>query len=86
LLRAEGYQVIEAQWGENALQQLARAEEVHVVLTDIAMPGGMTGVELAENILAAQPSRELCSRVRSGGRNGGSRPRFQRTQRTEPDS
>ena len=38
----------------------------------------------AQDIVAE--SRELCSKARSGGRNGGSRPRFQRTQQTEPDS
>jgi DNA-binding NtrC family response regulator len=56
MLRDEGYMVIEARSAEHALEQLAEAREVQVVLADIAMPGGMSGLELAEKVEAA----ELC--------------------------
>lgn len=59
MLSDEGYQVIEAGSGEQALERLAEAGQVHIVLTDIAMPGGINGVELAEKVLAADPSRRV---------------------------
>jgi DNA-binding NtrC family response regulator len=57
MLRDEGYKVIEARSGEHALERLAEAGEaqVQVVLTDIAMPGGMSGLELAEKVSATEP-------------------------------
>jgi DNA-binding NtrC family response regulator len=55
MLRDEGFTVIEAQSAEQALKQLAAAGEVQIVLADIAMPGGMNGVELAEKIQAVDP-------------------------------
>ena len=59
MLRDEGYRVIEAQSGEQALERLADAGEVQLVLADIVMPGGMQGVELAEKVLAAEPWRRV---------------------------
>jgi DNA-binding NtrC family response regulator len=59
MLRDEGYVVIEARSGEHALEQLVNAGEVQVVLADIVMPGGMTGVELAEKVEAAEPWRRV---------------------------
>jgi DNA-binding NtrC family response regulator len=59
MLRDEGYEVIEAQSAEHALQQLAEAGEVQVVLADIAMPGGMNGVELGEKVQEAEPWRRV---------------------------
>ena len=59
MLRDEGYDVIEARSGEQALELLAGAEQVQIVLADIAMPGGMNGVELAEKVLAAAPSCQI---------------------------
>ncbi|HET6836696.1 MAG TPA: response regulator [Gemmatimonadales bacterium] len=59
MLRDEGYDVLEARSGEQALEQLAGAEQVQIVLTDIAMPGGMNGVELAEKVLAEAPWRRI---------------------------
>ena len=59
MLSDEGYQVVEAQSGEQALERLADAGQVQIVLADIAMPGGMNGVELAEKVLAANPSSRV---------------------------
>jgi DNA-binding NtrC family response regulator len=59
MLRDEGYNVIEARSGEQALERLADATEVQVVLTDLAMPGGLHGLELAERALAAAPWRRV---------------------------
>ena len=59
ILSDEGYQVIEARSAEQALERLADAGEVQIVLADIVMPGGMNGVELAEKVLAAAPWRRV---------------------------
>ncbi len=54
-LRSLGYQVIEADNGSNALASLAEHPEIVMIFTDIVMPGGMNGNELAEAALAARP-------------------------------
>lgn len=59
MLRDEGYRVVEAQSGEQALDRLADADDVHVVLTDIAMPGGIDGLELARKVTALWPWRRV---------------------------
>lgn len=59
MLREEGYRVLEAGSAEHALEQLAQAAEVQVVLADIAMPGGMNGAELAEKVHEAEPWRRV---------------------------
>ncbi len=51
LLRREGYEVVEAGNGEQALQ--SPSEEVELLVTDFSMPG-MTGVELAEKLRPAK--------------------------------
>jgi response regulator RpfG family c-di-GMP phosphodiesterase len=55
ILRNEGYRVIEAQSGEQALERLAGTKDVQVVLTDVAMPGGIDGLELARQVTALSP-------------------------------
>jgi DNA-binding NtrC family response regulator len=59
MLRDEGYNVIEARSAEQALERLADATEVQVVLTDLAMPGGLHGLELAKMTVAAAPWRRV---------------------------
>jgi PAS domain S-box-containing protein len=49
-----GYVVIEADSAEAALGQLATAR-VSVLFTDVVMPGGMNGFELAQRARTAQP-------------------------------
>jgi CheY-like chemotaxis protein len=46
-LRALGYRVIEAHHGAQALQILSSGQAVHLLFTDVVMPG-MSGRELAE--------------------------------------
>src|SRR5687767_1424558 len=54
-LRSEGYTVLEAGYGMEALD-VARAsiEPIHLVLSDIRMPG-MLGTELAQRMMAEHP-------------------------------
>ena len=59
MLRDEGYHVIEAPSGEQALERLAGTQDVQIVLTDIVMPGGMGGLELARKVTALSPWRRV---------------------------
>jgi CheY-like chemotaxis protein len=59
MLRDEGYNVIEAHSAEQALERLAETRGVRLILTDIAMPGGMDGLELAERVLEGAPWRRV---------------------------
>ncbi len=58
-LRSLGYQVFEAENGGAALAELAELPEVALLFTDMVMPGGMTGLELAEAALAIKPSLKI---------------------------
>ena len=53
-LRSLGYDVIEADNGAAALRELATHPKIAMLFTDVVMPGGMNGDELAEAALAAK--------------------------------
>jgi len=64
-LRAFGYTVHEANHGREALALWSRlGGRVDLLLTDMVMPGGMTGLELVQNLRALRP--ELLAIVTSG--------------------
>jgi two-component system cell cycle sensor histidine kinase/response regulator CckA len=74
-LRADGYQVIAASGGPEALLASERHPgPIHIVLTDIAMPD-MTGFSLAERLGRARPELSVLYMsgyaVSSGRRAGG---------------
>lgn len=54
-LRSLGYAVHEATNGPQALQVIDTLPSLDVLLTDMVMPGGMSGVELARAALAQRP-------------------------------
>ncbi len=56
LLSELGYRVIEADNGANALAVLAQTKHVDLLFSDIIMPGGMNGVELARRAQANEPN------------------------------
>jgi PAS domain S-box-containing protein len=58
-LRDAGYSVIEAEAGAQALQLLAEHPEVSLVFTDMVMPGGMNGGDLAEHVRALRPDVKM---------------------------
>jgi PAS domain S-box-containing protein len=58
-LRTLGYSVLEAASGPAALTELTAAPAVALLFTDMMMPGGMTGVELAEKALAMRPGLKI---------------------------
>jgi PAS domain S-box-containing protein len=55
VLGMSGYAVLSASSGEQALQVLAGDAHVDLLFTDVIMPGGMTGLELAEQVRTAYP-------------------------------
>ena len=50
-----GYSVMESQDGPSALDIIRRDETIDLLFTDIVMPGGMTGVELAREARKLRP-------------------------------
>jgi CheY-like chemotaxis protein len=54
-LAALGFTPLEAQSGEAALEVLASDACVDVLLTDVMMPGGVNGRELAQEAIALRP-------------------------------
>jgi PAS domain S-box-containing protein len=57
VLEQAGYDVVEASNGEEAIT-LAAAREVHLLLTDLTMPG-LTGREVADRLRASQPELKV---------------------------
>jgi two-component system, cell cycle sensor histidine kinase and response regulator CckA len=56
VLRSKGYDVLPAASGTQALAHWSqRKEDIAVMITDMIMPGGMLGRELAERLLADAP-------------------------------
>ncbi len=55
LLAARGYRVSIAENGPEALAMLGSGIEVDLLFTDVIMPGGMTGPQLAEQAVALRP-------------------------------
>jgi len=54
-----GYQVIEAESGPDALQVLNNGAEPDVLFTDIVMPGGLNGWELAQQAKVLRPKMRV---------------------------
>ena len=51
-----GYQIVEAQNAKEALEVLGAGTQVDVLLTDVVMPGGMTGIELVAQVRHSHPA------------------------------
>lgn len=59
LLSSMGYQVIPAASGLDAMQVLAERDDIDLLFTDMVMPGGMTGAELADQALRVRPQLKV---------------------------
>jgi len=60
VLEASGYQIWEASTGLEALEiWKTNASQFDLLLTDIIMPGGLNGWELAERLSEEQPSHKV---------------------------
>ena len=55
LLSSLGYKVLHADSGREALKLITEHDDIALLFTDIVMPGGMTGAELAKRALASEP-------------------------------
>jgi CheY-like chemotaxis protein len=58
LLESWGYRVFEAHRPEDALQIFSQEPDIHLLLTDVYMPG-MNGPELAHRMLASKPDLRI---------------------------
>jgi CheY-like chemotaxis protein len=58
-LKELGYRVIVARNGREALQILRQPDEIQLLFTDIVMPGGMFGPELARQALRLRPDLKV---------------------------
>ena len=54
-----GYEVIEAASADEALRVLEDADEVHLLFTDIRMPGRMDGLQLADEVHRRWPNIKI---------------------------
>jgi PAS domain S-box-containing protein len=60
VLQSKGYRVIEAANGIEALGEWARLrDEIDLLLSDIVMPEGLTGLELAERLRSERPGLKV---------------------------
>ena len=55
LLRSFGYEILEAADAETALKALESAPRVNLLFTDVVLPGGMSGPELAAEVQSRFP-------------------------------
>jgi len=55
MLRALGYRVIEAADGHEALHHLAREPRIRLLFSDIGLPGGLSGRQLADQARRSRP-------------------------------
>jgi two-component system cell cycle sensor histidine kinase/response regulator CckA len=60
VLRSHGYQAIAAESGPQALERWAENRgKIDLLLTDIVMPGGLTGRQVGERLLAEDPALKV---------------------------
>jgi PAS domain S-box-containing protein len=54
-LRSHGFEVVTASSGPEALAELEKLEHIDLLFTDVIMPGGMSGRDLAEAVVELRP-------------------------------
>ena len=54
-----GYSVVEAENGAQALKQLEEQDDIKLMLSDVVMPGGIDGIELAEKAHGFYPELRI---------------------------
>ena len=59
VLRTLGYRVIEAHDGPSALRLLERQTRVDMLFSDVVLPGGMTGAQVAEHARELRPQLKV---------------------------
>lgn len=59
-LRRNGYTVLQAGHGQEALQLCRKyTGNIHLLLTDVVMPGGMNGAQLAKDLILLRPEMKV---------------------------
>ena len=58
-LESLGYAVLEAKTGPDAITLLESDEPIALVFSDIVMPGGMTGYDVAERVCSMKPDLKV---------------------------
>lgn len=58
-LSGEGYRVLKAENGEQAFEILASKPHLDVMITDFRLPGGITGVQIAEPAVMLRPDLKV---------------------------
>jgi CheY-like chemotaxis protein len=59
VLELNGYTVLEAHRGDEALALCKQQPDINLLLTDVIMPGGMNGRELAERLQSLYPELKI---------------------------
>lgn len=59
ILRDQGYDVVEAGNGADAINLLKTEPEFDLLFTDVVLPGGMNGVDIAEKAVELQPNLKV---------------------------
>ena len=59
MLASAGYAVVSAPSGEQALNLLDEGDAIDLVFTDVMMPGGMNGLQLADQVRARRPGTPI---------------------------
>ncbi|QBF26530.1 response regulator [Pseudomonas tructae] len=58
-LKGEGYHVLVAEDGKQAFDILARKPHLDLIVTDYRLPGGISGVQIAEPALRLRPDLKV---------------------------
>ncbi|WP_250480001.1 MULTISPECIES: response regulator [unclassified Caballeronia] len=61
LFRGLGYEVLTASNGSEAMEALGRRDDIRVLFTDVVMPKGMDGIQLARSTRNLHPKIRSCS-------------------------
>jgi PAS domain S-box-containing protein len=59
VLREQGYRVLEAEDGKSALEQVERAGRLDLMITDLGLPGGMSGRQLVDAARLKRPEMKV---------------------------
>ena len=54
-----GYRVVEAGYGVEALEKLGEIEKLDLLLTDVVLPGGLNGRQIAEEMIRQRPGLKV---------------------------
>jgi CheY-like chemotaxis protein len=71
MLRGLGYRALEAADGTSALSLLDTGQDVELLLTDVMLPGGMNGADVAREAQRRRPGLKLAHMSGYAGSGGG---------------